>query len=278
MITVCVSYMFNLVSLFDLISNLLLNVWMNIGLPVILFELIKKFVVAGVMFGLLSVTVMFLIWLERRICARFQSRVGPNRVGFQGFLQPVADAIKLLAKENIVPQDADRLVHFLAPPIVFTAAFTAYLCMPFGPGLIALDINLGILYIFSITTLGVMGILLAGWGSNNKYSLLGGMRSVAQIVSYEIPLILSVLGVVMLTNTLKITEIVDAQKSFFDWFIFRQPLAFIIYLIAGTAELNRTPFDIPEAESELTGGGIETANIILSLFAAYTLPIEPYWN
>lgn len=213
-----------------------------------------KLGIAGIYLVFISISVMFMIWLERRLCARFQSRIGPNRVGFQGCLQSVADIIKLIAKENIVPTDADQIVHLLAPVVVFLAAFMAYLCLPFGPKLIALDLNLGILYIFSITVLGVTGILMAGWGSNNKYSLLGGMRSVAQIVSYEIPLVLSVLGVVMLTNTLKITEIVEAQKGFFDWFIFRQPLAFVVYIISATAELNRVPFDIPEAESELTAG------------------------
>ena len=216
--------------------------------------LVENFVVAGIFLAFISINVMFMIWLERRLCARFQSRIGPNRVGFQGCLQPVADMIKLLAKENIVPKDADKIVHLLAPIIVFTSAFMAYLCLPFGPGLIALDLNLGIFYIFSVTILGVIGILMAGWGSNNKYSLLGGMRSVAQIVSYEIPLVLSILGVVMLSNTLRIPGIVEAQKGFFSWFIFRQPLAFIIYIIAATAELNRVPFDIPEAESELTAG------------------------
>ncbi len=216
--------------------------------------LIIKLAVGAIILTFIAVSVMFMIWLERRLCARFQSRIGPNRVGFQGCLQPIADVIKLLAKENIVPVCADKIVHLLAPVVVFLAAFMAYLCLPFGPGLIALDLNLGILFIFSITVLGVIGILMAGWGSNNKYSLLGGMRSVAQIVSYEIPLVLSVLGVIMLTNTLRITGIVDAQKGFFDWFIFRQPLAFIIYIISATAELNRVPFDIPEAESELTAG------------------------
>ncbi|MDO8489586.1 MAG: NADH-quinone oxidoreductase subunit NuoH [Candidatus Omnitrophota bacterium] len=216
--------------------------------------IVENFVVGGIILAFISLNVMFMIWLERRLCARFQSRLGPNRVGFQGCLQPVADMIKLLAKENIVPKDADKLVHLLSPVIVFTSAFMAYLCLPFGPRLIALDLNLGILYIFSVTILGVTGILMAGWGSNNKYSLLGGMRSVAQIVSYEIPLVLSILGVVMLASTLRITGIVEAQKGFFGWFIFRQPFAFIIYIISATAELNRVPFDIPEAESELTAG------------------------
>jgi len=216
--------------------------------------IIIDFVIGGVFLGFIAVNVMFMIWLERRLCARFQSRIGPNRVGFQGCLQPVADMIKLLSKENIVPTDADKIVHLLAPILVFTSAFMAYLCLPFGPRLIALDLNLGILYIFSVTVLGVTAILMAGWGSNNKYSLLGGMRSVAQIVSYEIPLILSIIGVLMLASTLRIPGIVEAQHGFFGWFIFKQPIAFIIYIIAATAELNRVPFDIPEAESELTAG------------------------
>lgn len=245
----------------------------NPGLPKFIFDIAAQFAVAGVLLTFVAVSVMFMIWLERRLSARFQARIGPNRVGFQGFLQPIADVIKLLGKEDIVPSCADRLVHLCAPIIVFTAAFMAYLCLPFGPGLIAMNLNIGILYIFSVTSLGVIGILMAGWGSNNKYSLLGGMRSVAQIVSYEIPLVLSIIGVVMITNTLSLTGIVYAQKGFFNWFIFSQPLAFIIYIISATAELNRVPFDIPEAESELTAGyhteysGIKFGIFFLAEFA-----------
>ncbi|MBF0217762.1 MAG: NADH-quinone oxidoreductase subunit NuoH [Candidatus Omnitrophica bacterium] len=220
----------------------------------LLFELIKQLIIAAVLLGFIAVNAMFLIWLERRLCARFQVRIGPNRVGFQGCLQPIADMIKLLQKENIVPKDSDQLIHLLAPIVVFTAAFMAYLSLPFGPKLIALDMDMGILYIFAVTTLSVIGILMAGWGSNNKYSLLGGMRSVAQIISYEIPLVLSIFGVIMLSNTLRLPGIVESQKGFFGWYIFQQPLAFVIYIIAATAELNRAPFDIPEAESELTAG------------------------
>ncbi len=238
------------------------------------FEILKKLIIPAILLTFIPINVMFMIWLERRLSARFQSRIGPNRVGFQGCLQPIADIIKLLTKENIVPKCADHIVHLSAPIIVFTSAFMAYLCMPFGPGLIALDLNLGILYIFAVTALGVIGILMAGWGSNNKYSLLGGMRSVAQIISYEIPLILSVFGVVMLANTLKMSGIVESQKGFFGWFIFRQPIAFVIYIIAATAELNRAPFDIPEAESELTAGyhteysGIRFAIFFLAEFTS----------
>jgi NADH-quinone oxidoreductase subunit H len=247
-------YIFNLDLLFRDAMAQVLPLWIKLGGLDSSFVILETIVATAILLAFVAVNVMFMIWLERRLCGRFQSRIGPNRVGFQGALQPVADVLKLLAKENIVPKDADQIVHLFAPILVFTVAFMAYVCMPFGPGLIGMDLNLGILYIFSITALGVIAILMAGWGSNNKYSLLGGMRSVAQIVSYEIPLVLSILGVVMLTQTLRIPGIVEAQQGFFDWFIFRQPLAFVIYIIAATAELNRVPFDIPEAESELTAG------------------------
>ncbi len=274
MIKAMLNYIFNLNLLFQDAAARALQFWVKLGLPAHLFEIVEKFVVAGILLTFIAINVMFMIWLERRLCARFQSRIGPNRVGFQGCLQPIADVIKLLAKENIVPADADKIVHLLAPIVVFTSAFMAYLCMPFGPGLIALDLNLGILYIFAVTALGVIGIFMAGWGSNNKYSLLGGMRSAAQIVSYEIPLILSILGIVMITKTLNIPGIVESQKGFFDWFIFRQPLAFVIYIVSATAELNRAPFDIPEAESELTAGyhteysGMRFAIFFLAEFAS----------
>lgn len=247
-------YIYNLRLLIDSLFNIALGIWIRLGLDPVFFGFIKRFVIGGIFLSCIAVTVMFLVWLERRLSGRFQSRIGPNRVGWQGALQPLADVVKLIAKENIVPKNADHIVHLLAPVVVFAPAFMAFVCLPFAPGLIIQDLNIGIFYILSITSVGVLGILMAGWGSNNKYSLLGGMRAAAQIVSYEIPLVLSIIGVIMMTGTLRLPGIVDAQKNIFDWFVFRQPLAFIIYIIAATAELNRVPFDIPEAESELTGG------------------------
>jgi NADH-quinone oxidoreductase subunit H len=159
-----------------------------------------------------------------------------------------------LQKENITPSSVDRGMHFWAPIVTFVAALAAYVTIPFGKGLIVSDLNIGILYILSITTFTVIGLLMAGWSSNNKYSLLGGFRSAAQVVSYEIPMGLSIIGVVMLTQTLSMGTIVSQQPGIFDWYIWKQPLGFVIYFIAATAECNRTPFDLPEADSELVAG------------------------
>ncbi|MDI6782674.1 MAG: NADH-quinone oxidoreductase subunit NuoH [bacterium] len=194
----------------------------------------------------------FVIWLERKVSAHMQSRLGPMRVGPHGLLQSIADTIKLLLKENILPEKADKWVFVAAPVVVMFPAFMAFLVIPFDQGLIAKDLNLGLLYILAIGSVAVIGIFMAGWSSYNKYSFIGAMRTVAQIISYEVPLILSVISIVMMVGSLSMVLIVDAQKH--TWFIFLQPLAFIIYFIAATAETNRTPFDIPEAESELVAG------------------------
>ncbi len=208
----------------------------------------------GLVIGFISFSAMFLIWLERKVSAHIQNRFGPMRIGWHGVLQPVADTVKLLIKENIVPTGVDKLSWWLAPFFVTVPVVMAFLCIPFGRNLIVHDLNIGILYITSITSICVLGIFMAGWGSHNKYSLLGGMRSAAQIISYEVPLILSIVVVIMHTGTLSMQGIVHAQEKM--WFIFQPNLmiAFVIYLISATAEVNRTPFDIPEAESELVAG------------------------
>lgn len=200
----------------------------------------------------IAISAMFLIWWERKVSAHIQSRLGPMRVGWHGWLQPIADVIKLLLKENIVAHETDKISFWLAPIIVFVASFLPFVVIPFGKNLIPQDLNLGLLYILAITSVGVIGIFMAGWGSGNKYSLLGGMRTAAQIISYEVPLVLSILGIVMITGTLSMVKIVEAQKGM--WFIVYQPVAFVIYLISAIAEVNRAPFDIPEAESELVAG------------------------
>ncbi len=201
-----------------------------------------------------AVSAMFLIWFERKVSARVQNRMGPMITGFHGALQSVADTVKLLLKENIVPTGADFVVWWLAPFFVAVPAIMVFVCMPFGPNAIVCDLNVGILFMCSVTSVSVLGIFMAGWGSSNKYSLLGGMRSAAQIISYEVPLLLSVLVVVMQAGTLSMQGIVHAQET--GWFFLKPNLllAFIIYIIAATAEVNRVPFDIPEAESELVAG------------------------
>lgn len=209
---------------------------------------------AGLVLGFVAVSAMFLVWWERKVSALIQNRLGPMIVGWHGSLQSPADMLKLLLKENIVPAGADKLVWWLAPFFVVVPSVAVFVTMPFGKNLIVNDLNVGVLFITSITSVCVLGIFMAGWGSNNKYSLLGGMRSAAQIISYEVPLLLSIVLVVMQTGTLSMQGIIGAQEK--GWFIL-QPhlaLAFLIYLIASTAEVNRVPFDIPEAESELGAG------------------------
>ncbi len=197
-------------------------------------------------------------FVERRIAARMMDRVGPNRVGPQGFFQWIADGIKSILKEDIVPTDADSLLFRLAPYLIFSGMFMAFVAIPFSSGLIIADLNVGIFYIIAVTSVVAIGILMSGWASNNKYSLLGGMRSAAQIVSYEIPAGLAVLVVVFLTGSLSMQDIIKAQGAYpWQWFVFDNPFmpfAFLSLFISALAEGNRTPFDIPEAESELVSG------------------------
>ncbi len=199
-----------------------------------------------------------LSWVERRIAARMMDRVGPNRVGPQGFLQWLADGIKSILKEDIIPTAADAPLFRLAPYLVFSGMFAAFVAIPFSSSLIVADLNVGIFYILGITSIVVIGILMSGWASNNKWSLLGGMRSAAQIVSYEIPAGLAILVVILVSGSLSMQEIIRAQGAYpWQWFLFDNPfmpIAFLTLFIAALAEGNRTPFDIPEAESELVSG------------------------
>ncbi|MCX6825798.1 MAG: NADH-quinone oxidoreductase subunit NuoH [candidate division Zixibacteria bacterium] len=240
------------------------------GLPQLWVDIIALICAGFIMFGFLAVVALFLVWWERKVSAHIQQRFGPMRTGWHGWLQTIADAIKLLQKEDIIPSTADRSVFFWAPVIAFVAAFLAYVCIPFGKGLIVSDLNIGILYIVAITTFTVISLLMAGWGSNNKYALLGGMRSAAQIVSYEVPMMISILTIVLFTESLSMMDIVQSQAKIYQWYIFRLPfgpIAFIIYLIAGTAETNRTPFDLPEAEQELVAGfNIEYSGMKFAMF------------
>jgi NADH-quinone oxidoreductase subunit H len=241
-----------------------------IDLPFILNFLLMC-VKAAVLLGFISISVMFLIWWERKISAHIQSRLGPMIVGWHGCLQTIADTIKLLLKENIVCREADKLTFWLAPLVVFVASFLPFVAIPFGKNLIVQDLPLGLLYILAVSSLGVIGIFMAGWGSGNKYSLLGGMRTAAQIISYEIPLVLSVLTIVMMTKSMNMNKIIEAQKEV--WFIVYQPIAFLIYFISAIAEVNRAPFDIAEAESELVAGfHTEYSGMKFSMFflAEYT--------
>lgn len=229
--------------------------------------LIPSIKIAVVLISLLT-SVIFLVMLERRMSAFIQNRIGPNRVGPYGLLQSVADVVKLLMKEDIVPKMAHKATHDLAPIISIAVAMTAFAVIPFGNSiemfgetikLQIADVNIGILYFLAITSLGVYGLTLAGWSSNNKYSLLGGLRSAAQMISYELSMGLAVIGVILVAGTLRLDGIVEKQTEYLwglipAWNMFVQPVAFITFFIAAFAETNRLPFDIPEAEPELVGG------------------------
>jgi NADH-quinone oxidoreductase subunit H len=197
------------------------------------------------------VMVMAFIYVERRGLGRFQVRLGPNRAGPLGVLQPVADAMKVLLKEDIIPAKGDKVVHWLAPVVAFVPVLMVFAVIPFQNGALLVDLNIGILYIVAISSVATLGIFMAGWSSNNKFSLLGAMRDVAQVVSYEIPLILSIASVVLVAGSLSMNRIVEVQNV---PFFLLQPLGCIIFFLAACAEVNRTPFDLLEAESEIVAG------------------------
>jgi NADH-quinone oxidoreductase subunit H len=218
---------------------------------------VTEMLIIGVLILLFYALVgLFLVYAERKVCAFMQNRLGPNRVGPLGIFQTIADLIKLLFKELIPIKNADGFLFNLAPFIVIIASFMAIAAIPFAKGLHAIDLNIGVLYVIAVSAMGVIGVLLAGWSSNNKYSLIGAMRSGAQIVSYELSVGLSIITIVILAGSMQLSEIVEAQRA--GWFIFRGHIpafiAFIIFLISSTAETNRGPFDLAEAESELTAG------------------------
>ena len=228
-----------------------------------LFTWIASLIKAVLVFAVLMSMVPLLIWLERKVVAWMQQRIGPNRCGPFGLLQPMADAVKLIIKENIIPAGVDRVTYFLAPVLSIVPALAAFAVVPFGEPVTVFgrtvelqvaNVNIGILYILALSSLAVYGVTLAGWSSNNKYSLLGALRSSAQMISYEIPIGLAVVTVVLMAGSLNLKDIVDAQRESGFWFVFPQLISFLIFLIASNAELNRPPFDMAEAESELVAG------------------------
>jgi NADH-quinone oxidoreductase subunit H len=206
-------------------------------------------------FGIFPGIVAYMVWLERKVAARFQDRIGPNRVGPLGLLQPIADALKLITKEDIVPRSADQFVHLVAPVLIIVSAFLVMAVIPFAIGMAPVNLPSGMVYLIAVSSISPLGIFLAGWSSRNKYSLLGAMRAVAQLVSYEVPQVLSTIPIVLWAGSLSLVTIFDRQVDF-GWFIMSPPglLAFAILLIASIAEVNRTPFDLPEAESEIIAG------------------------
>ncbi|RMF48167.1 MAG: NADH-quinone oxidoreductase subunit NuoH [Deltaproteobacteria bacterium] len=233
--------------------------WLYIGAM-----LVKILVVFGVTMGIVA----YATWAERKVIGHMQTRLGPMLTGWHGLLQPIADGIKLFFKEDIIPSQASRVPFILAPMMILIPSLITIAVVPFGTDLVVnvggkayaiplqiTDLNIGILYILAMAGLGVYGITLAGWSSNSKYSLLGGVRASAQMISYELAAGLAIIAVFMLSETLSMREIVLQQSgSILDWYVWKQPLAFVLFLVTGTAEINRTPFDMPEAESELVSG------------------------
>ncbi len=240
---------------------------MEFAIPVIAV-IVKVLIVLGAVLTFVA----YLTLIERKVLGWIQVRIGPNRVGPWGLLQPLADGAKLLLKEEITVANANKLIYLIAPLIVVVCALIPFGVIPFSKGLglenvlgpvaqkfhldrgVISDINVGILFIFGVSSLGVYGVILGGWASNSKYSLLGGIRAGAQMISYELGLSLAVLGVLLLAGTLSLWEIVEAQSSVLNWYVFRQPLGFLLFLIAGSAEIARTPFDLMECENELVAG------------------------
>ena len=223
----------------------------------ILLLILKIFVCLGILLMLAA----YLVWAERKLLGRLQVRYGPNRAGIFGLLQPLADGIKMVAKEDIVPEQADRVIFLLAPAVVAATALLMFAVVPFGPAIyvfgqrvpmVITDLNVGLLFVFALSSLSVYGVALGGWASNSKFALLGGIRGAAQMISYELALGLSLIPIVMIAGSFSLVDIVEAQGRF--WYIFMQPVSFVIFLIAALAESKRIPFDIPEAENELGAG------------------------
>lgn len=227
----------------------------DIGMNESVFNVIMGLVKGILVVTFLAVNALILILMERKVSGRIQNRPGPNRLGPGGMFQTLADALKLVAKEDVIPSGADKAVYVLAPLIIMAASTALWVVIPFGPDTVAQNLNIGLIYIAAVTGINVLAFLMAGWSSNNKWSLIGSMRSAAQLVSYEVPLVLSLVAVGMMAGSLRLGDIVAAQQGgLTSWFVFPQVLGFIVFFIAGLAEANRAPFDLPEAESELVAG------------------------
>ena len=257
---------------------------------------LTSYIVLGVGLFMLLNSAAISVYAERRVAAFMQNRVGPNRVGPLGLLQPIADVLKLILKEDVTPDKGNKVLHTIAPMIPVITALLTVAVIPFGEGLYATDINAGVLYLLAVASLGVYGVTLAGWASNSKYSLLGGLRAAAQMISYELPLGMAVASVILFVGSLSVVDIATAQENW--WFVFLNPLGAIIFIIAAFAESNRTPFDLVEAEQELVGGfhteyssmkfGMfflaEYMHVVINsmlmttfFFGSYHLPFAGYW-
>ncbi|HLH25388.1 MAG TPA: NADH-quinone oxidoreductase subunit NuoH [Chloroflexota bacterium] len=232
-----------------------LNTLLSAVLPFGIVQIILALIGIAVAVTFVALLVMSQIWAERKLIARIQDRVGPNRVGPFGLVQSVADAVKLLGKEDLIPRAADRVVFVLAPLAVIVPSLMIYAVLPFNWDATITRLDIGILYVLALATIPTLGIIMAGWAAYNKYTLLGGMRAAAQLISYEVPEVLSVIPIVLIAGTMSLWGIADAQRN--AWFILAPvvgPLAFVTFFISGIAEINRSPFDLPEAESEIIAG------------------------
>jgi len=250
---------------FTTIGQFIKDLLIGIGIDAVVTDVALNIVGAVVLGGLVGAAAILLIWAERKLVARIQDRLGPNRVGPFGLLQTIADALKLITKEVLIPRGADRYVFIMAPLVVVAGVIGMWAVMPLAPGLIGSDINVGLLYVIAIGAIGTLGIIMAGLSSNNKYALLGAFRTVAQMLSYTVPIILALLIPVMLAGSMGMSTIVEAQRSV--WFIFLAPLAAIIFFISSIAEVGRAPFDLLEAESEIVAGfHIEYSGMAFGMF------------
>ena len=257
---------------------------------------VTSYIILGIAAFMLLNSAALTVYAERRVAAFIQNRVGPNRVGPLGLFQPIADVVKLLLKEDVTPNDSHRFIHTVAPIIPVVTALLTVAVIPFGDGIYATNINVGVLYLLAVASLGVYGVTLAGWASNSKYSLLGGLRAAAQMISYELPLGIAVASVVIFVGSLSVVDVAVAQENW--WFVFLNPLGAIIFIIAAFAESNRTPFDLVEAEQELVGGFhteyssmkfgmfflaeymhvvINSMLMVTFFFGSYHLPFAGYW-
>ncbi|WP_066639420.1 NADH-quinone oxidoreductase subunit NuoH [Desulfolucanica intricata] len=258
-------------NIFVNIAESLRSLLSGTGVPLLVNDILVMLLkLVGILVFIL-VNALWLVYMERKVAGYMQARIGPNRVGPKGLLQTAADIGKLISKEITTPKEADKIVFHLAPVLIFVPTLMIFAVVPFGNKMAAIDMNVGVFYFLAVGSLATIIFWMAGWSSNNKYSLLGSMRVVAQMVSYELPMVLALLGVIMITGTLKMSEIIAAQEH--TWFIFTQPLAFLIYFIAAVAECNRCPFDLVEGESEIICGpfteysGMQFAMFFLAEYA-----------